>query len=248
MVASIDSVVTGFQRATVNGPSFTITGVIRPADTVRRASSATRANHASESDRNSDPGSSDNQTAVPIASSCTDDACSAGRPSMSRLMRPIAPYDTGVSCQPVRRPVGVEVAEPAVEPRHRRGVDAVPSPDVQRAAPPRPLRHVRRPVTRQRGHPPDATDGLCTVSQGSTSVRSTGSAPRQQTADGRSTVHLGQTPDVTPAPENDRSASAIAARAYSEVTIASTAGTAVWVWPGHCRCCTGTPASASAAA
>ena len=35
MVASIESVVTGLQRATVNGPSFTITGVIRPADTVR---------------------------------------------------------------------------------------------------------------------------------------------------------------------------------------------------------------------
>ena len=91
IVASIDSVVTGFQRATVNGPSFTITGVIRPADTVRRASSATRANHASESDRNSDPGSSDSQTVVPIASSCTEEAWSGGRPSMSRLIRPIAP-------------------------------------------------------------------------------------------------------------------------------------------------------------
>ena len=42
---------------------------------------------------------------------------------------------------------------------------------VQRAAAPRPLRHVRRPVTRQRGHPPDATEGLST----SASVRSSSS-------------------------------------------------------------------------
>jgi hypothetical protein len=58
------------------------------------------------------------------------------------------------------RAVGVEVAEPAVEPRHRCAVDAVPAPHVQRAAPPRALRDVRRPVTRHRGHPIDATDGL----------------------------------------------------------------------------------------
>ena len=57
-------------------------------------------------------------------------------------------------------PVGIEVAEPAVEPRHRCGVDAIPTPHVQRAASPRPLRHVRRPVPRQRSHPVDATEGL----------------------------------------------------------------------------------------
>ena len=57
-------------------------------------------------------------------------------------------------------PVGVEVAEPAVEPGHRRGVDAVPAPHVQRAASPRALRHVWRPVTRHRGHPLDATERL----------------------------------------------------------------------------------------
>ena len=39
------------QRATVNGPSSVIVGRMRPLDTVRRASSAMRANHAIESDR-----------------------------------------------------------------------------------------------------------------------------------------------------------------------------------------------------
>ncbi len=74
MVDSIAVSVTGSQRATVNGPSSTIAGTMRPAETVRRASSAMRANHASESDRYGSPGSSDNHTAVPIASSWTDEA------------------------------------------------------------------------------------------------------------------------------------------------------------------------------
>ena len=50
-VASIDSLVTGRQRATVKGPSSTTTGTMRPVVTVRRASSARRANHARESER-----------------------------------------------------------------------------------------------------------------------------------------------------------------------------------------------------
>ncbi len=137
MVVSIDSVVTGFQRATVNGPSSMIIGVIRPADTVRRASSAIRANQASESDRNSDSGSSDSQTAVPIASSCTDEACSEGRPSMSRLMRPMAPYDTGVSCQPVRSPSASRWRNPPYS--HAIGAVSMPFQPHTCSA---PLRHV----------------------------------------------------------------------------------------------------------
>jgi hypothetical protein len=64
---------------------------MRPLDTVRLASSATRANQASESERWGASGRSDSQTAVPSASSCTDDACSVGIPSRLMLMRPIAP-------------------------------------------------------------------------------------------------------------------------------------------------------------
>ncbi len=89
--ASIASFVTGRQRATVNGPSSTTAGRMRPLDTVRLASSATRANHASESERWGASGRSDNQTAVPSASSCTDEACNVGCPSRPMLMRPIAP-------------------------------------------------------------------------------------------------------------------------------------------------------------
>lgn len=112
IAASILSVVTGRHRATVNGPSSTTTGTSRPLDTVRRASSAMRANQAIESDRYSPSGRSDNQTAVPIASSWTEDACSVGWPSRAMLIRPIAPYDAGLSCQPVRRPSSPSTRNP----------------------------------------------------------------------------------------------------------------------------------------
>ena len=76
--SSIWSSVTAFQRPTVNGPSVSITGTIRLVATVRRANSAIRANQRSESLRNSASGSSLSHTAVPMASSCTDEACIVG--------------------------------------------------------------------------------------------------------------------------------------------------------------------------
>ncbi len=52
-------------------------------------------------------------------------------------------------------PVGSAGAEPAVEPGHARRVDAVPAPDVERAAAPRALGNVGRAVARHRVDPTD---------------------------------------------------------------------------------------------
>ena len=91
----------------------TTIGDIRPADTIRRASSATRANQAIESDtRSASSGSSDSHTAVPSGSSWTDAACSAGRWGTSILIRATAPYDTGESCHPLRVPSSPMVRKP----------------------------------------------------------------------------------------------------------------------------------------
>ena len=51
--------------------------------------------------------------------------------------------------------IGTDATEPAVHPRHRRGVDPVPAPDVERAPAPGALCEVRRAMT---GHPYDATE------------------------------------------------------------------------------------------
>jgi hypothetical protein len=94
-------------------PASTTIGDIRPADTIRRASSATRANQAIESEtRSASSGSSDSQTAVPRGSSCTDAAWRAGRCGTSMLIRATAPYDTGESCQPLRVPSLATVRNP----------------------------------------------------------------------------------------------------------------------------------------
>lgn len=103
-IESISAEGDGTHRPTVNGPSSVIVAKICPLEMVRRASSATRANHSSESDRYSDGGRSESHTAVPIASSCTDEACSVGCCGRSIMMRPRAPYEIGESCHPVRIP------------------------------------------------------------------------------------------------------------------------------------------------
>ena len=72
--SAIASSWTGTQRPTMNGPDSSMVGTIRPLVTVWRASSASRANQANESDSRSSPGSSESHTAVPSGSSWTDAA------------------------------------------------------------------------------------------------------------------------------------------------------------------------------